>query len=293
MNRLTHGLLLLLQRLATGGALTRSALIFLLDAFAWRFGIRRRRVARVNLKACFPEATEQQIKGWLRQHFKDYARAFVDRFLLWSEPAERLRDFVQIRGWEYFAAHDGRPVIIFAPHFLGLEAGGMRFQLERRVVNIYSHQSNEALDAWTLQGRRRFNEPILLSRNEGVMPAVRWLKRGVAFHFSPDMDLGQRESIFVPFFGRQAATVPSLVRMARLTGAAVVPLVTRMTSEGYESRFYPAWFHPNNDQEETLAEGVTKMNLFLEARIREMPAQYLWTHRRFKTRPPGEPSLYA
>jgi KDO2-lipid IV(A) lauroyltransferase len=125
------------------------------------------------------------------------------------------------------------------------------------------------------------------------MRAVRWLKRGVPLHFSPDMDLGARESVFAPFFGVQAATVASMVRIARLTGAVIVPLVTRLTPAGYQASFYPAWTHSADDQQETLEAGVRRMNAFIEDRILEMPEQYLWTHRRFKTRPLGQGSVYG
>jgi KDO2-lipid IV(A) lauroyltransferase len=122
---------------------------------------------------------------------------------------------------------------------------------------------------------------------------ARWLKRGVPLYFLPDMDLGARDAVFAPFFGEPAATVTSVVRLSRMLGATVVPLVTRMTDGGYEARFYPGWQHPNDDQQETLEQAATKMNQFIEQRIAEMPEQYLWTHRRFKTRPPGMASVYG
>jgi Kdo2-lipid IVA lauroyltransferase/acyltransferase len=264
-----------------------------LGELGYRLAHYRRKIAFKNLALCFPEMPDQERRKIARAHFHCYARVFIDRFALWFGSAQRIEKTVLVRGWEHFAAHDGKPIILFAPHFLGLEAGGMRFQLLRRAVNIYSRQSNKELDAWVLRGRKRFNDPILLVRSEGVLPAIRWLKRGVAFHFSPDMDLGRRESVFVPFFGVEAATVTSMVRIARLTGAVVVPLVTRLTSDGYEATFYPGWTHPNDDQQETIEAGARRMNAFIEARILEAPEQYLWTHRRFKTRPPGVPSVYA
>ena len=265
----------------------------LVGAMAYRVAHERRRIALANLAICFAAWPEEKRIGIAKDHFKCYARAFLDRFVFWFGSPKTLRSWVHLEGFENLEAHRGKPVILLAPHFLGLEAGGMRIQLETRVSNIYSRQSNAELDRWILQGRKRFNDPILLMRSEGVARAVRWLKRGVPFHYSPDMDLGGRESIFVPFFGVPTATITALVRMARATDAVVVPLVTRMTAQGYVATFYPGWTHPDDDALETVEQGVIRMNQFIEQRILEMPAQYLWTHRRFKTRPPGTPSIYG
>ena len=112
-----------------------------------------------------------------------------------------------------------------------------------------------------------------------------------SFYYLPDQDLGKRDSIFVPFFGVNTATITGLARLARLARAVVVPAVTRQLpgAQGYELRFYPAWDNfPSDDVEAD----TRRMNAFIEDRVREMPEQYYWVHRRFKTRPPGEPSLY-
>jgi len=253
----------------------------------------RRRIARRNLELCFPDRSESQRREIALRHFRLYGLAFLDRFRLWSCSADALRQFVRLTNPEILEAAGERPIIILAPHFLGIEAGGMRLQLERRLVNIYSLQRNPVLDDWTLRGRQRFNQPILLARSQGVVPAVRYVKQHVPFHFSPDLDLGRRDSIFVDFFGVPASTVTSLVRIARITRAMVIPMVTRMTTAGYEARFYPGWTHPDDDAQETVHEGVVRMNRFIEERILEAPEQYLWTHRRFKTRPEGTPSVYG
>ena len=153
---------------------------------------------------------------------------------------------------------------------------------------MYARQKSAAFDAVMTQGRSRFDCTMIL-RNEGLRPVLRWLKGGGVFHFSPDMDLGARDAVFVPFFGVPAATVTSLTRLARLTGAAVVPMVTRFDAKGYVSRFYPAW---DDQPDQDLETAARALNAFIEARVLEMPEQYLWTHRRFKTRPPGETSPY-
>jgi KDO2-lipid IV(A) lauroyltransferase len=156
------------------------------------------------------------------------------------------------------------------------------------LASMYARQKSAVLNEAMTQGRSRFQGTMFL-RNEGLRPAVRWLRDGGAFYFLPDMDLGGRDALFVPFFGVPAATVTSAARLAKLTGAVVVPLVTRLTDSGYVACFHPAWHdYPGDD----LEMATRHMNAFIEACVLEMPEQYLWTHRRFKTRPAGEPSPY-
>jgi KDO2-lipid IV(A) lauroyltransferase len=128
-----------------------------------------------------------------------------------------------------------------------------------------------------------------------MRPAVRAMRRGLSFYYLPDMDFGARDAAFVPFFGVTTATITAPARLARITKARVVPCVTRMTEDGYEARFYPAWTDfPDSDDDSpaTLARAALRMNEFIEARVLEMPEQYLWTHKRFKTRPPGQAKFY-
>jgi KDO2-lipid IV(A) lauroyltransferase len=139
-------------------------------------------------------------------------------------------------------------------------------------------------------GRSRFNAPLLLSRQEGLRPALRAMRQGVPFYLLPDMDLGPRDAVFVPFFGVTAATVTSVARLARLSGAVVVPVITILTAKGYVTRFDRAW--PDFPEDDDTA-AATRMNAYIEARVREHPAQYLWSHKRFKTRPPGAAPLYG
>ena len=141
-------------------------------------------------------------------------------------------------------------------------------------------------------GRTRFSDIVLIARNEGLKSTLNAIKSGLPFYYLPDQDHGRHNAVFVPFFGVTAATVSALPRLARLTDAQVVPVITRPLpwGRGYAVRFYPPWDnYPSDDVEADVA----RMNAFIEDRIREMPAQYLWLHRRFKTRPEGEPSLYA
>jgi Kdo2-lipid IVA lauroyltransferase/acyltransferase len=184
------------------------------------------------------------------------------------------------------------PTIVFAPHFVGLDAGvtGLSQQLPRRLIGIYTKQSNPVVDAWVLKGRHRFGiRPRPMSRSEGVREIISAVRDGDVMYLLPDMNFGPEESIFVPFYGVPAATVPSLSRFARLGRAKVVPVITRMRRGGYEVRVHDAWVgFPTNDAEADTA----LMNRRLQEYVDEIPSQYYWVHKRFKTRPPGEPGVY-
>lgn len=279
-------LLRLLARLPL--ALLRPLGLALGEATYW-LAAPRRRVALRNLEACFPEMDAGARRALARRHFRCFMASFLERFVFWSAPPARIRRLCRIEGIEHLAPHLGHPVIVLAPHFVGIDAGGIRFALERGFASMYAQQKSRVLTEVMTRGRSRFNGVRMLLRNDGLRGAVRALRDGQPFYFLPDMDLGARDSVFVPFFGVPAATVTSVARIARITGAAVVPGVTRMTRDGYAIRFYPAWEgFPGDD--DTAASG--RMNAFIEDCVREMPAQYLWTHRRFKTRPAGEPDFY-
>jgi Kdo2-lipid IVA lauroyltransferase/acyltransferase len=261
-----------------------------LGLLAYAVAGRRRKVAQVNLQLCMPQLSARERNTVVRHHFEFYARSFLERFIAWQCTPDRLRSLVQISGMEHFESMRGKPVIILAPHFLGLDTGGMRIQLDVQVSSMYSKQSNPVLDEVTLKGRTRFNNPILFSRQDGLLPAVRHLRSGTPLYFLPDMDLGPRDAVFSSFFGVPAATVTSVSRLAKLTGATVLPVVTTLHNKGYSLRFYPPWNdYPAADPQAA----ADYMNAFIEERVRENPAQYLWTHKRFKTRPPGEPAVYG
>ncbi len=263
---------------------------------AYHVAAERRRVARINLRACFPDMPEKARRRLVRAHFRVFAQSVLDRGLIWWASKERIEQHVRWVDLHHFEEAAARgPVIVLAPHFVGLDAGGIRFSMLMHAISMYSRQKNRLLDETILQARSRFNKPILLSRQDGMRPAVRAMRRGLSFYYLPDMDFGPRDAAFVSFFGVLAATITAPARLARITKAAVVPCVTRMTKDGYEARFYPPWDDfpdADDDSPATLARAARRMNAFIEERVAEMPAQYLWTHKRFKTRPPGDNKFY-
>jgi KDO2-lipid IV(A) lauroyltransferase len=251
----------------------------------------RRHVALMNLKLCFPERSDDERRGIARAHFRVLARSLLEHGLLWWSSRARVQKLVRVEGLEHWLAVAGKPVIWLAPHFVGLDMGGARIITEWRGVSVYSRQKNAAFDRVLLHGRTRFVKPLLLSRQDGMRPVVKAIREGLPFYYLPDMDFGGRDSLFVPFFGVPAATITGLSRIARLARAVVVPAVTRQLpgSQGYALRFYPAWEKfPTTD----VAADTRRMNAFIEERVREMPEQYYWVHKRFKTRAPGEAAVY-
>jgi len=266
-----------------------------LGAGLYHLAAPRRFVVEKNLELCFPSTARSYRRQLAKQFFRNVGVAFIDLFWLWRVNAETLLRRIEIKNIDIFLRakslrlSEGKSIIVFAPHFLGLDAGGARLQLEDRLVCMYSKQAIAVIDEWIFKGRGRFNQPILVSRSEGIARLARAVRQGVTAHFSPDMDLGRQGAVFLPFFGVTSATQPSLIRLAHLTDAIVIPMVTRITAIGYEIEFFDALEFP---EKESLEQGVARLHQFLEQRILETPDQYLWAHRRFKTRPDGEAAVY-
>jgi KDO2-lipid IV(A) lauroyltransferase len=250
----------------------------------------RRRVVQTNLRVCFPHLSDAARVALARQTFVYFAQAWLDRSWLWHRSAACIQSRVQLSG-EVAALSEATPTVLFAPHFMGLDVGwtALTLNLPLHFTTIFTPQSNAAVDAWVAQGRQRFGQVRLFRREDGVKPIVSALRQHELLYLLPDMNFGPSESIFVPFYGEPAATVPSLSRFAKLGRARVVPVITRMTASGYEVVVHSAWHDfPTDDAEADTA----TMNQRLEVLINTMPAQYFWVHKRFKTRPPGAPELY-
>ncbi len=287
---MTHPGILFMRALAPWPLGVVRALGSVLGRLLFLLARRRRRIALTNLRLAFPDLSEAERLVLARRNFRYFAQAFLDRSWLWHGDPEVVRQRLRITGAVDDLTRAGA-VVMFAPHFYGMDAGGSAVmqQIDRPACTIYSTQNNRALDEWMQRGRQRFGDATLLSRTEGVKPIVRALREGKMLYLLPDMDLGPHESVFVPFYGVPTATVPSLSRFAKLGQARVVPVVTRMTDFGYEVKVHPAWAdYPTADASADAA----LMNERLQGYIDEMPDQYYWVHKRFKTRPPGEASLY-
>lgn len=267
---------------ALGGALGRLAFWLIPE---------RRRVTRINLEKCFPQMEPAARERIARAHFRAACRTIVDLGVLWWAPRGRVERFVRVEGLEHLRALGTTPSILLAPHFVGVDIGGSRLGAEVNMVSMYAAQKDRTLSEMLLYGRRRFGTHKLVSRQEGIRAVIAGMREGLPFYYLPDQDYGPRDALFVPFFGIQTATVPGLSRIARLVGAKVLPCVTTMRSagEGYLLTIEPPW---ENFPTADMAADTRRMNEYIERKVLEMPEQYLWMHKRFKTRPPGDARFY-
>jgi KDO2-lipid IV(A) lauroyltransferase len=254
----------------------------------------RRRVVDINLALCFPEKSDAERRRIARETFVFVAQSWLDRSWLWHAPervvAKRLRVVGAAAEIEEIA-HGSAPMILFAPHFYGLDAAATALTMHtaRPSTTIYTTQRDPQVDAWIREGRQRFGNVETLNRVDGIKPILSGLRKGGLLYLLPDMDFGRDQTVFVPFYGVQASTVPSLSRFARLGRAKVVPVVARLVADGYEIEVLPAWRDfPSDD----VMADTALMNTRLQGYIDAMPSQYYWVHRRFKTRPEGEPPVY-
>jgi len=254
-------------------------------------GKERREVALTNLRLCFPAMSEAQRKQLVRDHFKMFARGLLERTILWWSSGERIRSLIRVEGAEHFEAIKDKPSILLTPHFVGMDVGGQWIAQHSDTVCMYARQKSIYLTELLLHKRARFRNQQLYSRQQGLRPILKGMREGHPFIYPPDQDQGVKDGAFIPFFGVPAATMTSLPRIAQMTNAKVVPSITRVLpgGEGYVLTFYPAWEnYPSGDD----VADARRMNEFIEQRILEMPEQYFWLHKRFKTRPEGETSFY-
>ncbi len=251
----------------------------------------RRHITLTNLRLCFPEWTETERKIVARRHFQAYARSILERGILWWSSEQRIRKLIQVEPGIPHALISAGPVILLCPHFVSLDVAGVGLVLDAPLCSIYSPQKNAQFDRALKNGRNRFGQGRLLSRAEGIKPIIRAMREGYGFLMLPDMDFGIKDAEFVPFFGIPAATLTAPARIAAATKAKVVPVIATMLPryQGWLLTIHPAWENfPGDD----IVAATQWMNSFLEAQIRLTPAEYLWSHRRFKTRPEGEAGFY-
>jgi KDO2-lipid IV(A) lauroyltransferase len=215
----------------------------------------RRRVVDANLALCFPDRSPAERRRIARETFVYVAQSWLDRSWLWHAPEQVVKSRLKIVGSApeiREIAEGDAPMILFAPHFYGLDAAATALTMHtaRPSATIYTTQRDPMVDAWIREGRTRFGDVAALNRVDGIKPILSGLRKGGLLYLLPDMDFGRDQTIFVPFYGVQAATVPSLSRFARLGKAKVVPVVAKLTPGGYEIRVLPAWQNlPTEDVE--------------------------------------------
>ncbi|HLR13741.1 MAG TPA: lysophospholipid acyltransferase family protein [Burkholderiaceae bacterium] len=249
---------------------------------------KRAHIVRTNLALAFPELSDQQRRALFRRHFRLLAQSVVDRGLLWFGSEATIRHATPIRGLERLEAllEAKRPILLLAPHFIGLDAAATRLTLFlKESATLYSAQRDPVVDDMVRKGRGRFNRVYLINRKDGIRPLVRYLRRGIPVYYLPDMDFGRQGATFAPFFDVPAATLLATAQIARTWNPAVVPIVTRLDPDTslYHVDVLPALEDfPGDDSNEA---ATARLNRHVEAWVRPDPAQYYWVHRRYKTRP--------
>jgi Kdo2-lipid IVA lauroyltransferase/acyltransferase len=267
-----------------------------LGALLHLLGHRRRQVALTNVALCLPELSQTEQQQLVRRHFGWVGRSLLERTLLWWAPAERLKSLIHIEGDVQLAERSERPVMWLVPHFLAVDVAGAATQLfqNKTVCNIYTAQSNPVMDAALHAGRARFGRAQMFPRSQGALPMVRAIKRGQPFFNPSDMDFGLRDAAFVPFFGQPAATLLAPSKLAHSLKMVVQPVVGELLpgGQGWRISFLEPWTDwPSADPQAD----AQRMNEWIEQQVRSSPAlmaQYLWVHKRFKTRPEGAPPVY-
>lgn len=252
---------------------------------------KRRRITLTNLRLCLPELDEARRRQIARDHFRAYARSVFERGILWWASEARLKRLIRVEPGVPLAQIAAGPTILLCPHFVSLDVAGVAVMLESSLCSIYTQQKNVVFDAALRRGRSRFRPVTIVPRADGVKPIIRAMREGLPFFMLPDMDFGAKESTFVPFFGIEAATLTAPARIAAATGAKVIPVIATYLPgyAGWQVTFHPAW--ENYPGDDPIA-ATRAMNAFIEQRVLEAPAEYFWAHKRFKTRPPGQASLY-
>ena len=253
---------------------------------------RRRHYVDVNLALCYPDLPEPERRRLARTYFRAYVQILFDLPLAWWGSIRRLRRRIEVVGMEHLeqARAGGRGVILLTGHVVGLDFGVLGLSRELPMVSVYNPFRNRVADWLMFRARTRFGLR-LLARADGLRPVVRSVRAGEVLYYIPDEDLGPDHSVFAPFFGIPKASLPTLGRLARMCGAAVVPCTTCYDAARgrYRVHLLPALAdYPGDDE----AQDTARMNRALEELVALCPAQYMWGLRLFRTRPPGESPLY-
>ncbi|WP_455235410.1 LpxL/LpxP family Kdo(2)-lipid IV(A) lauroyl/palmitoleoyl acyltransferase [Thiogranum longum] len=251
----------------------------------------RRHIAEVNIGLCFPELPGHQKSELVKAHFRALGRGVVETALCWWGRDSQLRQRMILTGQHHLrrALEAGKGVILLSAHFTTLELGGRLLALDTPFHVLYRKHKNPLFETVMQRARQRRFETAI--PHEDTRALLNSLKQGMPVWYAPDQNHGGPQSIFVPFFGIQASTLTTTARLAKISGAPVVPFFQTYLSdlERYLLVLCPALDHfPGRD----LETDTLRINRLLENVVREMPEQYLWVHRRFKTRPQGDPYPY-
>lgn len=260
-----------------------------LGGSVYYFMPKRRHITLTNIRLCFPQWSQAQVEKTAKQSFAEIGLGAIEASVTILGHPEKLAERVHVEGMEYFtqASEQKRGVILLGAHFASLELAGFLAAKLTPLHATYRPLKNKLVDHFVYEQRKaHFRGVIHRSDIRGMIKA---LKNGDAIWYAPDQDYGAKHSVFAPFFGISTATVIGLSRLVKLSNALVVPGFQFREGQGYRFIALPPLENfPSGDE----VKDATLINQILERMIRMHPEQYLWQHRRFKTRPEGEPSVY-
>lgn len=253
---------------------------------------RRAQIAYRNLELCFPEKSEAERHQMVVKNFESVGMGVMETGIAWFWSTKRINRWMDASGLEHIRAvqDSGRGVLLIGIHFLTLEMGARMFGIHNPGIGVYRPNDNPVIDWLQTWGRMRSNKDMIDRKDLKGM--VRALKNGEIIWYAPDHDYGPRASVFAPLFAvKDAATTSGTWMLAKMSKACVVPFVPRRkpNGKGYELIILEPECDPPLENAEVTA---AWMNTIVEKCIMMAPEQYMWLHRRFKTRPEGAPSLY-
>lgn len=254
---------------------------------------RRRHIVETNIKLAFPDLNPEQQKQLVKKTFASTGMSIFETAMAWWGSKRRLEKMVKVNGLEHLqqALAQGKGVILLSAHFTTLELSGRLLSFSQPFQVTYKRAHNPLMEAVLRYSRKKHFLDAINTYDTREM--IKGLKKNVATWYAMDQDLGGRAHVFAPFMGVPTYTLTTTSKMAKMTNAIVVPYFPKRLDNDYckyELTIHPALenFPSGDDLDDT-----TRINDLITAAVKNAPEQYLWVHRRFKTRPPGEPDVYT
>ncbi|AFP85485.1 lipid A biosynthesis lauroyl/palmitoleoyl acyltransferase [secondary endosymbiont of Heteropsylla cubana] len=270
-------------------------LLYKIGTFLGRFALcfmqKRKVITRRNLLLCFPEMSTNKREKLLQKNFESVGMGIIETGIAWFWPDWRIKRWMSVKGLEKitFARKKNKGILLIGMHFLTLEIGARIFGIHNPGIGVYRTHNNPLLNWLQIWGRMRSNKSMLERSNLRGM--IRALKNGNIIWYAPDHDYGPKSSVFTPFFAvPKTATTAGTYLLLKTTKPLIISCIPRRRShgQGYELLILS---HKKRVPLDAVSV-ATYINQIIEHAIMKAPDQYMWLHRRFKTRPPGEPSLY-
>ncbi|NYT28327.1 MAG: lipid A biosynthesis acyltransferase [Candidatus Thiodubiliella endoseptemdiera] len=248
-----------------------------------------RRIALINITRCFPDKNQTEVKQLTKQHFESIGIAFFESSNCFYLDNDKLKQRYNINNAHILkeALAQKKKVILLVGHFTTMMLAGRMLLQHFKFADVYRPQNNALFDAEMTQQFIKHGSTMIKANDSRAL--IKILKSGLPIWYAPDQDLGKKRSVFVPFFGIQTATINATAKLAKIDNTVVIPLTFSRKKLGYELNFsYAIENYPTAND----TENATTTNQILEQQILQAPEQYLWIHRRFKSRPNSEESFY-